>query len=470
MARPVDSTAQRNPLDRILLLFAEVRAGEGLTAVLLTVNLLLLLTAYLIIKTVREALILSEGGAEIKSYAAAGQALLLVVLVPAYGYLASRVNRIKLINGTSLFFISNLVAFYLLAQLRIPLGVVFFLWVGIFNLFIIAQFWSFANDIYSEEQGKRLFAIVAFGGSLGAVLGPKVASILFEPFGPYLLMLVTAALLGVCLIFPNIVNRMESAHRQSAQKAKEVDQPLAKSGAFKLVMGKRYLLLIAALMIVSNVVNTTGEFILGKTVTQEAERFANSASTASSAEETASSSAKEQNSKRVRDFIGRFYGDFFFTVSLLSAAAQLFLVSRIMTFCGVPGSLFFLPVVALFGYSTISLIPALAIIRLAKIFENSTDYSLQNTARQALFLPTTREEKYKAKAAIDTFFIRIGDLLSTGLVFLSVKFALSLTTLTLINVSLVALWLLLVSGIGRSYRALTAEQVIATTAGGTSNR
>ncbi len=458
MTRPANASAQRNPLDRFLLLFAEVRAGEALTAALLTVNLFLLLTAYLIIKTVREALILSEGGAEIKSYAAAGQALLLFALVPIYGYLASRVNRIKLINGTSLFFISNLVAFYLLAQLRVPLGVGFFLWVGIFNLFIIAQFWSFANDIYSEDQGKRLFAIVAFGGSAGAVLGPKLASSLFEPFGPYLLMLVTAALLGVCLIFPNLVNRRETAPGQLAKKAREIDQPLAKGGAFKLVMGKRYLLLIAALMIVSNVVNTTGEFILGKTVIQEAQRFADSESAAPSTEGTVSSSAKEYNSKKVRDFIGRFYGDLFFTVSLLSAVAQLFLVSRIMKFCGVPGSLFFLPIVALFGYSTISLIPALAFIRLAKVLENSTDYSLQNTARQALFLPTTREEKYKAKAAIDTFFIRIGDLLSTGLVFLSVQFALSMQTLTLINVSLVTLWLLLVTGIGRSYRALTAEQ------------
>ncbi len=121
----------------------------------------------------REALILSEGGAEVKSYAAAGQALLLFLLVPAYGYLASKVNRIKLINGVTLFFISNLVIFYLVSQLEVPLGVVFFLWVGIFNLFIIAQFWSFANDIYTEDQGKRLFAIIAFGGSLGAIFGSQ---------------------------------------------------------------------------------------------------------------------------------------------------------------------------------------------------------------------------------------------------------------------------------------------------------
>jgi AAA family ATP:ADP antiporter len=169
-------------------------------------------------------------------------------------------------------------------------------------------------------------------------------------------------------------------------------------------------------------------------------------------------SPKDQNSKIVRDYIGRFYGDFLFTVSLASAAAQLFLVSRIMNYCGVPGALYFLPIVALFGYSTISLLPMLAVIRVAKVFENSTDYSLQNTARQALFLPTSREEKYKAKAAIDTFFIRVGDLLSTALVYLSVQFTLSPQTLTLVNIGLVGLWLVLVTGIGRSYRTLTAAQ------------
>ncbi len=457
MEQTVTVAEQRRLLDRLLLPFAEVKAGEGLTAVLLTVNLFLLLTAYLIIKTVREALILSEGGAEIKSYAAAGQALLLFALVPTYGYLASRVNRIKLINGTTLFFISNLVLFYLVAQLRVPLGVVFFLWVGIFNLFILAQFWSFANDIYSEEQGKRLFAIVAFGGSAGAVLGPKLASLLFEPFGPYLLMLVTASLLGISLIIPNLINRNEAMRGQRAERSADAAKPLAKGGAFKLVIGKRYLLLIAALMMISNVVNTTGEFILGKTVTQEAQRMAEPPAATGAQDETAQAAAEEQASKKMRDFIGRFYGDFFFTVSLASALAQLFLVSRIMNFCGVPGSLYFLPIIALFGYSTIALVPVLAIIRVAKVFENSTDYSLQNTARQALFLPTSREEKYKAKAAIDTFFIRIGDLLSTGLVYLSVQFTLSLQTLTLINVCLVVFWLLLVTGIGRSYRSLTAS-------------
>lgn len=447
---------KQNPLDRFLLLFAEVRAGEGLTSILLTVNLFLLLTGYLIIKTVREALILSEGGAEVKSYAAAGQALLLFLLVPAYGYLASKVNRIRLINATTLFFISNLFAFYLLSQLRVPLGVVFFLWVGIFNLFIIAQFWSFANDIYTEDQGKRLFAIVAFGGSLGAILGPKVASILFEPFGPYRLMLLTAGLLCVCLIFPNIINRMETAERRAAKKAADASQPLAKGGAFALVMGKSYLLLIALLIVLSNVVNTTGEFIMGKTVTEEAQKAVSVVPAQASTEQTARLASEEEKRNKARDYIARFYADFLFTVNLVGGLVQLFLVSRIMNFCGVPASLFFLPIIALTGYSLVSIMPALASIRLAKIVENSTDYSLQNTVRQALFLPTTREEKYKAKAAIDTFFVRIGDLLSTALVFLSVQFSLTVQALSLVNVMLIVLWLFAVIRIGRIYRKLAA--------------
>src|SRR5215471_14003983 len=129
-------------VDRLLLLVSDVRAGEGHTALLMMTNLFLLLTGYLIIKTVREALILSEGGAVVKSYAAAGQALLLLAFMPVYSYVGSRVGRIKLVNGVTIFFIFNLLVFYLLARLQVALGVPFFLWVGIFNLFAVAQFWS----------------------------------------------------------------------------------------------------------------------------------------------------------------------------------------------------------------------------------------------------------------------------------------------------------------------------------------
>ena len=105
-------------------------------------------------------------GAEAKSYASAAMVVLLIFFVPAYSSFASRVSRIRLITGVSLFFIACLVGFYVLAQVRVHyLGIAFFVWMGIFNVAIIAQFWSFANDVYTEEQGKRLFAIIAFGST-----------------------------------------------------------------------------------------------------------------------------------------------------------------------------------------------------------------------------------------------------------------------------------------------------------------
>lgn len=455
----ISPTEKRNFLERGLATFAEVHAGEGLTAIFLMLNLFLLLAAYLIIKTVREPLILAEGGAVVKSYAAAGQALLLLIIVPTYSSLASRVNRNKLINWVTLFFISNLIVFYILAQFRVALGVAFFLWVGIFNLFVIAQFWSFANDIYTQEQGKRLFAIVAFGGSLGAIVGPGIAGWLFEPLGAYQLMLVSAGILGICIVITNVVNVRETRRGQVAVKKEDVEKPLGKEGGFKLVMGQRYLLLIALLMLVLNLVNTTGEFILGKTVTAEAQKVV-----AMEEERVAASGVSEglteTDRKKIKlDFIGKFYANFFFWVNLLAALVQLFLVSRILKYFGVVAALFFLPMIALGAYSIIALIPILSIVKFVKILENSTDYSLQNTARQALFLPTSREAKYKAKVAIDTFFVRIGDVLSAVLVFVGIQIALETSGFAAINIVLVIMWLVLILAIVREYKKLTSVKV-----------
>jgi AAA family ATP:ADP antiporter len=118
-------------------------------------------------------------------------------------------------------------------------------------------------------------------------------------------------------------------------------------------------------------------------------------------------------------------------------------------------ALFVLPVVALGAYGIIAFLPVLALIRAAKIGENSLDYSLNNTTRQALFLPTSRDAKYKAKAAIDTFFVRAGDLTSAGLVFLGTLLALQPRDFALINIALIIVWLFIVVRIGRRHRVLT---------------
>ena len=137
----------------------------------MTLTMFLVLAGYYLLKTARELFILSEGGAEVKSYSSAGQALLLLVIVPAYGAFASRVNRMQLIQWVTLFFAANLVLFVLALSAGLRIGVVFFIWLGIFNVMVIAQFWAFANDLYTEEQGKRLFPLIGVGSSLGRLGG-----------------------------------------------------------------------------------------------------------------------------------------------------------------------------------------------------------------------------------------------------------------------------------------------------------
>src|SRR6187549_1664143 len=150
--------SRKSRLDRALSLFADVRAGEGMTAVLMLVNILVLLCCYSIIKTVREPLILLGGGAEVRSYAAAGQALLLMGFVPLYSWFASRVDRVRLLVGVTLFFIVCIELFASAVAAHVAyVGIAFFIWVGIFNMSLVAQFWSFASDLYNKEAGARLF-------------------------------------------------------------------------------------------------------------------------------------------------------------------------------------------------------------------------------------------------------------------------------------------------------------------------
>jgi AAA family ATP:ADP antiporter len=157
--------------------------------------------------------------------------------------------------------------------------------------------------------------------------------------------------------------------------------------------------------------------------------------------------------------IGKFYGDFFFWVNLVGVLTQMFLVSRIFKYFGVRAALFVLPVIAFGGYAAIAPIGGLGVLRVAKTAENSTDYSLQNTVKQALFLPTSREAKYKAKAAIDTFFVRFGDTASALVVAVGLH-ALHFgpRSFAAVNVALVTVWIVLNVGIAREHKKMVPEE------------
>jgi ATP:ADP antiporter, AAA family len=435
--------SQKSLLERVLSVVTEVRAGEGVSALLLAANAFYLLAFYQVLKLVREALILSESGAVAASYAAAGMAAILFVFVPAYSAFAARVNRVWLVCGVTLFFASHLLIFWALGAAGVRIGVAFYIWIGVFNMVAVAQFWAFANDLYSSERGKRLFPLVGVGATLGAALGSLLATLVFGGIGPYVLMLIAAAGLLVPVALTIIINRREAESRREAQVVSE--QPLAKgSDGFKLVLRSRYLLLIALMVLVFNLVNTLGGFMLNDLITTEADaRIA--AGLAAAADR--------------RAIIATLSGTVLTSVNILAFLLQTFAVSRIFKYIGVRGALFILPLIALGGYTAVLVVPVLLVLQWTKIFENATDYSIQNTTRHALFLPTSREAKYNAKQAIDAFFVRTGDLLQAAVVFVGTEL-LSLTTrsFALVNVVLVGVWLLLAVGIAREHRKMVGSE------------
>jgi AAA family ATP:ADP antiporter len=430
-------------LDRALSIFADVRAGEGVSALLLAANVFYLLAFYSVLKIVRDALILSEAGAVAASYSSAGQAVLMLAFVPAYSAFASRVNRVWLICGVTLFFASNLLIFALLGIAGVRIGIAFFLWIGVFSMAAVAQFWAFANDLYTTERGKRLFPLIGIGASLGAVVGAGLTSIVFGGVGPYRLMILAAAGLLVPVGLTIWVHRRERATRADLPAA-QVEQPLAGPGGFQLVANNRYLRLIAMLVLVFSLVNTLGEFIKNSMITTEA------------AARVASGAAGGLDQ---RALIGTMAGQIQTWVNLLAFLLQAFVVSRIFKYAGVRAALFILPVIALGGYSMIALLPVLGVVMWAKILENSTDYSVQNTTRHALFLPTSREAKYKAKQAIDSFFVRAGDMLQAAVVFIGTMLAFGIRGYALVNLALVAVWLVLAVGIAREHKKLAPVDV-----------
>lgn len=419
--------------------------------VLLALDVFLILTAYYVMKPVREALILSEpGGAELKAYAAAAQATLLAVLVPVYGRLARRMARRRLVNVVLGFFASCLPVFWALVEAGVPVAVPFYLWIGTFSLMVVAQFWAYANDLYTREAGERLFALIAFGASAGAVFGAYLAGLLIDRLGVPPMLLVAAGLLAACVVLFNVIDA-RAAPPTKRGGGEDADRPIGGGKPFRLVLADRYLLLIALLILVLNWVNTTGEYLMGSILTDAAQRAIAAGTLAPGGEKA---------------FIGGFYADFFAVVNATGMVLQLLVVSRVITRLGVSVAVLVLPVVSLGSYAAVAALPALALVRWVKTAENSIDYSLQATVRQVLFLPTSRQEKYEAKQAIDTFFVRAGDVLSGLTVFVGTAlFSFGSSRFALVNVGLVVVWLGLAVAVGREFRRRNGDERVATSRG-----
>lgn len=399
-ARPVAAGRFFSRTERFLSLFTRIEPGEGRCVAILALQAFTLMVAWYLIRPVREALILTQGGAEFRSYAVAVQAALLIVIIPLYGALTRYMDPNRLYQRVNVFFVLNLLVFWLLGQAGWQFGFAFFVWGSLFGVMAVTQFWAFATDLFNVKSGQRLFGLIAVGVSAGAWAGARIASSLFDAAGPHGLMLVSAAALTCTIALSARARASVPARAQCASPDGEsapggggVRQWL---GGFMVIGRSRYLVGIAALVVLLNWITSTGDFVLSAWLVEV---------------------AREDASQDQAGYIGRFMADYNSAVALAGFLIQLLLVSRIIQVAGLARALMVTPLAFAAGYLLVGVVPAFLLLQSVLIVQRSFDYSLLNTTRNALLLPASREVKYQAKTAIDTFFYRVGDLLSTASVF-----------------------------------------------------
>jgi AAA family ATP:ADP antiporter len=441
---------QLSTTERFLSLFTEVKPGEGGTAVMMFANVFLILLAYYFIKPLREGWIAIsdiEGLSkmEVKAYSSFVQSVLLLLVVGWYARLSERWDRVTLFTRATLFCISNMVLFWFLQPNlffeKLPLsGIVYYLWVGMFGVFVVAQFWTFCADVYNDERGKRMLPFIAVGATAGAAVGSWMVDRLVDsgmiPTEALLLVAIAPLLVSILL-----VHRVDKRQNNGADETPASDaatsgkQEPAKasiwSGA-KLVLASRFLFLAALVTLFTNWVNTNGENLLFRVI-----------------QETLAVQAQEQGLGGgeallgfVRDGTTAFYGNFYFWVNSIALLLQAFVASRLLKYGGFAAILLILPVIALTSYTVMALLPVLAIVKMMKIAENATDYSLNNTSRHVLWLPVSSAMKFHGKPAIDTLYVRLGDGLAAITVLVGVHvLALATEQFFVFNVFLVLCWL-----------------------------
>jgi ATP:ADP antiporter, AAA family len=436
--------------ERLLGFVTRIRPGEGRSAFLFFLHGFLLLSSYQVVKALREALILTKFSAEVRAYAVATMALVLIFVVPAYGYLRRHVDGERLLRVVTLFFVVTLPLFAGLVWAGAPIEFVFFIWVGIYGLMVISQMWAFAADTFNLKSGQRLFPVIMIGANLGALSGAKIAQLAAATLSvPGLMIYATGALAATLFLAgPERASVPEGSRAIAVEHGKPVPRLL---GGIGLVLRDRYLLQIALLVVLLNWINSTGEFILADLFKDNAERR-----------------AAADPSLDVGALLTAYYGNFQFWVTVGSLAIQLLLVARIYRTIGISGALLVHPGFVALGYGLIAFapllggfIPIFTLINIVKIMENSIDYSLMNTTRQALFLPVDRDSKYDGKTAIDTFFWRFGDLIQAGAIFAGTHWLRwEAPQFAFLNLLLALAWIGLAVALGRGFGRKAQENVM----------
>ncbi len=398
-----------------LLTSTHVKAGERTPLLWSFLYFFCLLCGYYMLRPVRDEMAI-EGGVQHLPWMMTGTFLTMLAATPVFGWLSARLPRVRLLLAVYGFFIANLMVFYaVMTSQWHPEWVarVFFVWLSVFNLFVVSVFWSLMADIFTPAQGARLFSVIAAGGSAGAILGPILTAGVTYVVPIPMLMLCSALWLAVCVW---CIHRLDQWGRQHPNRAIDrSEQSLGGSmwAGIGLVARSPYLCGICGYLLFltmsATVLYLEQAALIGREITSPEART-------------------------------RLFAGVDLTVNLLAFVTQLWITNRLVLRFGLAAALLALPVLSGFGFLALGGSQALGLFLLFTVMRRVGEYAVSMPAREVLFTVVSREEKYKAKNFIDTAVSRGGDA-STGWALSGLK-ALGATTAQLASllVPFMLLW------------------------------
>ncbi|WP_373181582.1 NTP/NDP exchange transporter [Halomonas campaniensis] len=424
-----------------------VRPDERLPVVLSVLFFFCVLTALMVLRPAREALGL-RGGIEAVRWLFMGTALVTLLVNPLFGLLVSRLPRLRFIAATYLFFATSLGAFYLLmtltpAELGVASGQVFYVWFSVFNLFVTMLFWALMADRFSLAQGKRFFGLIAVGGTCGAIFGPWLASRLVEPLGTPALLPVSIGFLLLALGAAFGVARCQP-HRPR-EVAGEADAPVvdereriggsAWSGLSALARS-RYLMGIAAYVVILAIMATFLYFTRLQMVAALGDDL---------------------------DLRTAWFARIDLITQVATLVMQAVVAGHLMKRLGVAFTLALLPMTTLLGFIGLAMVGSLAALIAFEAAFRAVQRALMRPARETLYTVTSREEKYKAKAAIDTFVYRAGDVVGAQVEGALGRLGMGLAAVASVAVPLALAWAALALWLGRTQARIAGETGVSPT-------
>ena len=423
---------------RLLCRIIDVRREELPALLWCWLYIFAVLSSYYIMRPIRDEMGVA-GGVNNLPWLFTGTLIGMIVVNLPFAWLVKTLPRSRFIPLTYRFFALNIVLFAAALHFAdqdqtIWIGRVFFIWVSVYNLFVVSIFWQLNVDLFTPEQGKRLFGFIAAGATIGAIVGAAVTASLARYVPAMVLLLGAAVLLEVAVFAVRQLSRLSPSlhHQPTASAAEGAEERPIGGGVFSGItraFGSPYLASVSLFLLLFAITSTVLYFQQAGIVSR---------------------SFNDRGAQTA------FFATVDLLVNILTLAIQLFLTGRIVLWLGVALALAFLPALTILGFGALAVAPTLGAIAAFQVLRRASDYGIARPTREVLFTVVPREDRYKAKSFIDTFVYRLGDQLGAWGVGAMQWLGAGAAQLALVAIPIAALWLLNALWLGRRQEKMAA--------------